>query len=1013
MADSIKKITVQVQAIVGNAVSNIDKFTAAVKRANDARIDSKSADSIKKIGNEAEHSAKKIAKLEAATSKLKGIVAGALTASAILGIGQAAVAASGKMELLRKGLEYTLGKQDTSKLIKGIQEIGEKSAYDTNQLIPMSRAWINMGESADQAMGRIQKLVDLGSAFGLTTDQIEHANLALSQMAAAGKINAQDMMQLTNAGIPSWKMLADAMGMSVTQVRELAAQGKLTGDAINALWDTFEAKTKGAATTLASSLMGQTSNIEEAITNSMAVIGDIIRDAFDIQGILAEVGVMVEGVKAHLMNIKEAAESIGMKQAILNELSSIDPVIGAIASAVVSAFTTIKETVSENIELIKALVKAFLLIKGVTLIVTGLTAALGALSAVMNTLKAIQGIWAMMQAGIIGVRTAFLALTAAMNVNPIVLAITLVCAALVMLYTHWDDVKSMVESAVNKIKEVVADALGFVVDFLENRLVKGVKTVGDAFVDFASMVLPSWASDSLAVIGDMVDKACALLKSLADYARNVMNGFRNAVAVSRSAAQQELDPEERSEYAKKAHAWINVPETKKPSVGGVSVGAGKGGKGGGGGSKALSEEEKAIEALIKKYSDADKMLKNVINSEIEAAKIGVSMMSGNAKLTEENTIKLTALKNAHDEVLNGYEKELLIAEKISDAATRDNVINGINKQIDAENKLYQAKLQYAAFEADKNAREENTASFDREMQHIQNLMNMYQISADKRIELENSVLEARKTQLEETLAMLQPYSEEWIKTEQQLADTIQKIHANAAFNVKGGWQEALMEIANQQTNFKDEFLGVFDSIESGFVNLITATGSAKDRFKNFLQDVTTSILKAMTQIIIKGLITKAIMGAIGMGGGSVFSHTASGGTYQMIGNTYVGSVPRSVACVASGGYITGAGTSTSDSIPAMLSNGEYVLNAAAVKRIGVPRLNAMNHYASGGYVGGSTSSSAPNVVINVQNETGQAVTAKQGDTSFDGESYVIGVVLEGLATNKNGMRDIFKGVATT
>ena len=92
---------------------------------------------------------------------------------------------------------------------------------------------------------------------------------------------------------------------------------------------------------------------------------------------------------------------------------------------------------------------------------------------------------------------------------------------------------------------------------------------------------------------------------------------------------------------------------------------------------------------------------------------------------------------------------------------------------------------------------------------------------------------------------------------------------------------------------------------------------------------------------------------------------------------------------------------------------EYVLQASAVKRIGVPRLNAMNNgYASGGYVGGSTSSTAPNVVINVENQTGQNITAKQGESSFDGKSYVIGVVLEGLANNENGMRDIFKGVAS-
>ena len=59
---------------------------------------------------------------------------------------------------------------------------------------------------------------------------------------------------------------------------------------------------------------------------------------------------------------------------------------------------------------------------------------------------------------------------------------------------------------------------------------------------------------------------------------------------------------------------------------------------------------------------------------------------------------------------------------------------------------------------------------------------------------------------------------------------------------------------------------------------------------------------------------------------------------------------------ATGGYISGPGTSTSDSIPAMLSNGEYVLNASSVDAIGVDNLNRIN--AAGrnadAFVGGST-----------------------------------------------------------
>lgn len=46
---------------------------------------------------------------------------------------------------------------------------------------------------------------------------------------------------------------------------------------------------------------------------------------------------------------------------------------------------------------------------------------------------------------------------------------------------------------------------------------------------------------------------------------------------------------------------------------------------------------------------------------------------------------------------------------------------------------------------------------------------------------------------------------------------------------------------------------------------------------------------------------------------------------------------------AKGGYVQGAGTGTSDSIPARLSNGEYVMKASAVKNLGVDFLDMLNN----------------------------------------------------------------------
>ena len=56
---------------------------------------------------------------------------------------------------------------------------------------------------------------------------------------------------------------------------------------------------------------------------------------------------------------------------------------------------------------------------------------------------------------------------------------------------------------------------------------------------------------------------------------------------------------------------------------------------------------------------------------------------------------------------------------------------------------------------------------------------------------------------------------------------------------------------------------------------------------------------------------------------------------------------------------------------------------------------------------------APNVTINVINQTGTEAKAETTTPKWDSESWVIGVVLNAVATNKNGMRSLIKGVATS
>jgi tape measure domain-containing protein len=116
-----------------------------------------------------------------------------------------------------------------------------------------------------------------------------------------------------------------------------------------------------------------------------------------------------------------------------------------------------------------------------------------------------------------------------------------------------------------------------------------------------------------------------------------------------------------------------------------------------------------------------------------------------------------------------------------------------------------------------------------------------------------------------------------------------------------------------------------------------------------------------------------LFGGIGNIFSSLFGSGGLGGLFSLFGGgSFLGGF-------AEGGFVSGAGTATSDSIMAMLSNGEYVVNAATTKRW-LPFLETLNAndgrlpaFASGGLVGPSNPSAFKTVQENNNNKDKQQV----------------------------------------
>ncbi|MBQ9128036.1 MAG: tape measure protein, partial [Thermoguttaceae bacterium] len=65
------------------------------------------------------------------------------------------------------------------------------------------------------------------SAMGKGEEGIDSVTRALGQMRSTGRVNAQDMMQLTSVGIKAWDYLAKGMGKSVAEVRKMSENGEI------------------------------------------------------------------------------------------------------------------------------------------------------------------------------------------------------------------------------------------------------------------------------------------------------------------------------------------------------------------------------------------------------------------------------------------------------------------------------------------------------------------------------------------------------------------------------------------------------------------------------------------------------------------------------------------------------------------------------------------------------------------------------------------------------------------
>lgn len=356
---------------------------------------------------------------------------------------------------------------------------------------------------------------------------------------------------------------------------------------------------------------------------------------------------------------------------------------------------------------------------------------------------------------------------------------------------------------------------------------------------------------------------------------------------------------------------------------------------------AVREEERAIESLIQKYGDWTKARQENAKAALAEAKQRVQMLSGEAKIEADRQIKLDDYKIKFDELMDGYEKELNLASRIADEEERKMVSDRISERIRDAKELYDLQVKTVEYQKNLANQQANTKSF----------MDGFLADPDS--------IKAQVDQIKETLeasladidsAMAQPDDGEQLSSLSQIIgksrDALAEDLATKNETIQefaDAYKQSLIDLAETETNSLKNtqiwqkqvdayWTNVGTSLGDAFTDILMGTKSAGEALGEFARNAIQNALKIATEWL--GLF--AIYSIVGDP-----QLAARWAGHTLFGMDF-GSKTKGKFGFATGGYVAGPGTGTSDSIPAMLSNGEYVINASAVRRIGVWNLDALN-----------------------------------------------------------------------
>ena len=885
-------------------------------------LDSIDSKNVRRVGDDLETVSKQSKK---ATSGIKGFadkcnkMTGALSAIAavqlgsvftgmaggILNMGIASVQAAAQMRQYEIAFQTMLKSAEAgTQMLRDLQQFAAETPFDVPGVVSAGQQLMAFGFKAEEIIPMLTNLGDAASGLGLGTEGVSRLAYALGQMQTSGKLNAQDMMQLTSAGISAWDMLAQAAGKTVAEMKDLCSKGAIDSKAaVQTIVAGMNDQFGGMMAKTSDEVSGLLANIEETAGNTSAAVGKYLTEAFNIKGILKDVSDRLGEFQQKMQTATEQGKSLG---------DVIKECVPAPVIAVIGAFAAVLAVVS--------------------------VAAVATLGAVLG-----------LTAGIVAIGAAIGAVAA-------------------LVVTYWDEIVDAVNIAVQAILDTVVIIGTAVTEAILSVVRWIIGTIGDMWANITGNQ-DNWFSKFSSMLGDAI-------KEVEDFAKKAIDWFGRVFAAKKAVVDTRNADAELAQIQEDYKIYEEAKKTtRKSDSSNLFQNPDKGNRGSERNSSLkqenvalkamqdenrIAQERKKIEndyvrLVLKKEKDmwaAQNAIAKKYGTDAQKYQIQLKEIEFNKKqelqeeelayteqmLAAENALKEAQLRGASQKELDMLNEKLALLKK-----THQYTIDNINQTAAA--KANSAQTDYDNKEAEWQARHDTSSTVGKWSMDAERDFEAGKAKADKATTYEEKVRLMNEA--------LQKYDEE-----QQKIHTISKIQ----------------QTSNQLAK---DFSGAI-------TDWITGAQSFGDAMKSVLQQLISQLIQAALYATIVAACT---------GGGGGFAARWKGAFGKGL---------------ATGGSVDGPGTGTSDSIPAMLSNGEYVLNAQAVDRLGVPFLNGLNTgrlrgFASGGLVGSGGAYNRPASVGSSSSSTSNSITLNV--SALDASSFADFLARGGMQVLKQATLD--------